>query len=305
MNFSGNFWPLLKDTGTEFQQDEAEQLGAALAYYAMFSIFPLLLLLLAAFGVLLGSRSPIEQQIITFVATNVSEQLSGPLTEILDAVKRRAGTATGIGLVTLLLGASGVFQQLKRSFNKIWDVEPKKTQTGIASTIIATIRDRLIAFAMVLAVGLLLLLSLVLTGVTNALLTVLASVPLVGGSIGFIAGLVITIALNTLIFALLFKYLPDTSIRWGDVWVGALVTAILWEIAKRLLALYVEFSSFASAYGVVGTALVIMVWIYFSSQILFLGAEFCQVYARRHGSHATTSQSHVRTLASERHSSSG
>jgi membrane protein len=137
---------------------------------------------------------------------------------------------------------------------------------------------------MVLAVGFLMLISLALTGVTQALLGALNAVPVVGGGFGFVIGLLITVALSTLIFALLFKYLPDTEVRWSDVLLGALVTAIIWELAKRLLALYIGHSSFASAYGAVGTVLVLMAWVYFSSQVLFLGAEFTEVYARRHGS---------------------
>jgi membrane protein len=137
------------------------------------------------------------------------------------------------------------------------------------------------------------LVSLALTGVTQALLSAFTSFPLLGNlpflgrAIGFIGGLVVTLLLSTLVFALLFKYLPDTRVRWNDVWLGGLFTAIIWELAKRLLAFYIDYSSRSfSAYGAIGTILVLMLWVYFSSQILFMGAEFTEVYSRRHGSRA-------------------
>jgi membrane protein len=286
MNAKKDILPLLKETWQEFQKDQAGQLGAALAYYAMFSIFPLLLLLLAGLGFVLNNpdAQAVQQQILNTVAQNFSPQLSDTLKQIMVVVAQQAGAATGIGIITLLLGASGVFQQLDISFNKIWQVPEKPKQPGIVATIVSALREKLFSFGMVLAVGFLMLISLALTGVTQALLGALSAIPVLGGGFGFVIGLLITVALSTLIFALLFKYLPHTEIRWGDVLLGALVTAIIWELAKRLLALYIEHSSFASAYGAVGTVLVLMAWVYFSSQVLFLGAEFTEVYTRRHGS---------------------
>jgi membrane protein len=296
MNLKQDTVPLLKETWQEFQEDEAGQLGAALAYYATFSIFPLLLLLLAALGFVLrywDSAIDAQEQILAVVAQNFSPQLSQTFSQLLDVLKERAGAATGIGLVTLLLGASGVFQQLDASFNKIWKVPKRKETSGIVNTITTLLRTKLFSFGMVMAVGFLMLVSLALTGVTQALLSafndipVLGSLPVVGRAIGFVGGLAITLLLSTLVFAVLFKYLPDTNVRWGDVWLGGLLTAVIWEIAKRLLALYIDYSSRSfSAYGAIGTLLVLMLWVYFSSQILFLGAEFTEVYTRRHGSRA-------------------
>lgn len=283
--------PMLKETFDEYKQDETEQLGAALAYYAVFSIFPLLLLLLAIMGFVLGSEADVQQQIMSAIAANFSPQLSTSLSEALNVVKESAGTATAVGLVTLLLGASGVFQQLDRTFNKIWGIKPKPQKGGIVETITTTVREKLFSFGMVLAVGFLLLVSLALTGITNALLSVFADIPVIGGAGGFLFGLAVTLALNALIFALLFKFLPDTTVHWSDVWLAAFLTAVVWEIAKRLLALYIERSAFATAYGAVGSLLVLMAWIYFSSQVLFLGAEFSQVYARRRGSRANQQES--------------
>ncbi len=290
VNVKTDMLPLLKETVSEFQQDEAAQLGAALAYYAMFSIFPLLLLLVAGLGFVLRSWDQaidVQQQILSAAATNFSPQMAETLAAILSGVKSQAGGATIVGLVTLLIGASGVFQQLDLSFNRIWDV-PKPTESaGLLHTVWRTVRTKLFSFGMVLAVGFLLLVSMVISAVSQALLEQLQGLPVVGGAAGFALGLLISFSLNTLVFMLLFKFLPDTVVYWRDVWLGALVTALVWELAKYLLAWYIGRSAQSySAYGAVGTVLVLMVWIYFSSQILYLGAEFTQVYSRRHGSRA-------------------
>ena len=290
MNLKRDVLPLLKETASKFQKDEASQLGAALAYYAMFSIFPLLLLLVAVLGFVLrywDEAIDVREQILATVSQNLTPQLSGTLRDVLIGVEQRAGGATIVGLVTLLIGASGVFQQLDWSFNKIWHVPEKPEPSSMLESVIVTLRTKLFSFSMVLAVGFLLLVSLVLTGISQALLDNFKSIPIVGGAAGYIGSLVIALLLTTLVFALLFKYLPDTKVRWSDVWLGALVTAIIWELGKWLLGLYiVRLGASYSAYGTVGAVLVLMAWIYFSSQILFLGAEFTEVYSRRHGSRA-------------------
>ncbi len=276
---------LIKQTAYEFGADDIGLLGAALAYYAVFSVFPLMLLLLAAVGFVLGSREAVQQQIMDAISRNFAPSLAQAIQQALTQVEQNAGAATWIGLITLLLGASGVFQQLDVSFNRIWKVPNPPTQPTIWQTITTAVQDKLFSFLMVLGVGVLLIISTVLTGVTNALLGALSGVPVIGGVFGFVVGLAITIALNTLIFALLFKYLPNTRVEWADVLLGALLAAILWEIGKRLLAFYIEHSAFASAYGVIGTVLVLMVWVFFSSQLLFAAAEFTHVYARWRRTH--------------------
>lgn len=292
MNVRHDLVPLLRETWQGFQEDEAGQLGAALSYYAMFSIFPLLLLLTAVIGFVL--RNPdtqaAQQQILDVVATTFSPQLSRALEDVLSGVANAAGAATAVGIVTLLMGASGVFQQLDLSFNRIWKVPKAPEGASMWYNVRTTIIQKLFSFGMVLSVGFLLLVSLALTGLTQILLNGAGQFlgfganTLVMQTLSGLAGLLVTLLLNTLIFALLFKYLPDTKIAWGDVWLGALVTAVLWEIAKRLLALYIGRSAYASAYGVVGTVLVLMAWIFFTSQVLYLGAEFTKAYAYRLGS---------------------
>jgi membrane protein len=291
MDLRRDLLPLLKETYSEFQADEASTLGAALAYYALFSLFPLLLLLIAGLGYVLqywDTAINVQDEILAAVSRNFSPQLSDALNQILGGIKSNAGGATVIGLITLLIGASSVFQQLDLSFNKIWKVPKPEQSAGLIASVLQTVKTKLFSFGMVLAVGFLLLVSMALTGVTQALLDSFQNVPVIGGAAGFLIGLATTLLLNTLVFALLFKFLPDTTVRWGDVGLGALVTAVLWEIGKNLLAWYIGRSGQSwSAYGLVGTVLILMAWIYFSSQILFLGAEFTEVYSRRRGSRMT------------------
>lgn len=290
MNLKTEFVPVLKEAFSEFLEDEAGQLGAALAYYAMFSLFPLLLLLVAALGFVLrywDNAIDVQQQILGAVSRNFSPQLSETLSGILTGVKSQAGGATIVGVITLLMGASGVFQQLDVSFNKIWKVPQPTTPLTMVQTIVKTIRTRLFSFGMVLAVGFLLLVSMALTGISQALLQGFSDLPLLGSVAGVALGLLLSVVLNTLVFALLFKYLPDTVVHWRDVWLGAALTAVIWELAKYILAWYIGRSAQSySAYGAVGAVLVLMVWIYFSSQILFFGAEFTEAYSRHYGSRA-------------------
>ncbi len=278
---------LLSETWTEFQKDEAEQRGAALAYYSMFSIFPLLILMLAAFGFVLRYRAwaiDAQEEILQAAARTFSPQFSEMLRQALKVIQKGAPTATGAGLIALLIGASSVFHQLDTSFKKIWRVPEKQRPSLLLSYALGYLRGRLLAFVMMAGLGLLLIVSLAMTVLTQPLLGALAHLPLVGGGAGYLTGLALVLVLNMMIFALLFKYLPGTKVQWRDVMPGAILTALLWEVTKRLLTFYIARSSYVSAYGIVGTMLVLMIWIYFSSQVLFLGAEFTEVYSRRYGS---------------------
>ena len=285
--------PLLYETWNEFQKDECGQLAAALSYYATFSVFPLLILVLGGVGFFLGPATPAQEQILLAFTRSVSggEVLVGTLETLLTAVAEQSGEATLVGLVTLLIGTSGVFGQLDLTFNKIWNTPTPTSSGGIVAAIKRALGKRLFAFGISLAAGQLLAISLVLTAVTNAGLqgaTTLLGIPQgsLATTISFLGQLLVTLAVNALIFALLFKYLPATRVAWGDVWAGALSSAVVWEIAKQLLAFYIGWSRFSSAYGAISTLLVAMAWIYFSSQILFMGAEFTKVYARQYGSRA-------------------
>ncbi len=277
---------LLAETWNEFWKDEAEQRGAALAFYFMFSLFPLLILLLAGLGFVLRYQEgaiDARREILQAAARTFSPQFSETLREVFAIIENRAGAATGAGLITLLIGASSVFGQLDASFKKIWRVpgHPQPTWSHFA---FGLLRQRFFAFVMMLTLGPLLVVSFTMTTVTEPLLGLLAHLPVVGGAANYLVGLALALALNTAIFALLFKFLPGIKVAWRDVMLGAILTALVWEVAKRMLALYLSFSSYTSAYGIVGTMMVLMIWVYFSSQALFLGAEFTEVYSRRYGS---------------------
>jgi membrane protein len=196
--------------------------------------------------------------------------------------------ATLIGVVTLLFGASGVFGQLQTSLNAIWDVQPKPGRG-----VLGIIQDRILSFGFILVIGFLLLVSLLLT----------AAIALVGewfGGIGpgmetfaQILNFVISLGLITVLFAMIFKFLPEAKIAWHDVWIGAFITAMLFTVGKLALGLYIGKSGVGTSYGAAGSLIVLLLWVYYSSQILFFGAEFTQVYANRFGSHVTPADNAV------------
>ncbi|KAB8139672.1 YihY/virulence factor BrkB family protein [Chloroflexia bacterium SDU3-3] len=281
---------LAKETWKEFQDDEAMQMSAALSYYALFSLLPLILLITALLGFALQvfpSLQSSQNALLDAVKVNFSAGLAGTLEDILAGVQQNAGAATWVGLITLLMGASGVFQQLDANFKTIWKV-PKATDLTRRQMIGQMIRKKISSFLMVLAVGALLIISTAITGVTQALVSSTwgllqvaqdSWLATLGG--GAVAALV-AFSLNVLIFLLVFKYLPDAKVHWRDIWPGALITALLWEAAKRLLALYIgNMAEKFSAYGAIGGVLIVVAWVYFSSLVLYLGAEFTYVSARR------------------------
>jgi membrane protein len=205
-----------------------------------------------------------------------------------NANKPGVGTlATVIGLLTLLLGAGGAFGQIKAALNTIWDVPPGPPVNGLKN-ILNTFKQQFISFTMVLGTGFLLLVSLILSAALSAVVKFLGDHFAAAASAGELVNFVLSFAVVTLLFAGIYKVLPDVRIAWRDVWIGAAVTALLFTIGKWLIGLYLGHSSSASAYGAAGSLVVILLWIYYSAQILFLGAEFTQVYARTHGTHALT-----------------
>jgi len=297
------FTAVLKEAWEQFWKDEAEQLGAALAYYAIFSIFPLMILALAAIGFTLRSEAVsnnTEQEILLAAAGYFSPQFSETLRQPLEIIQRGAGPATGVGIITLILAASSVFRQLKGSFQKIWRV-PQESSQGMRNYVVNLILSRLSAAMMALSIAPLLLVSLLMTIFSEWLLDALSQSPVIGGMarhlIGYLLGLGMTFALNIGIFAMLYKYLPGINIRWSDVFPGAIITAVLWEVLKRFLSLYIAHSRYAGAYGIVGAMLVLMLWIYFSGQMLFFGAEFTEVYSRRYGSRPRQPKSALREFS--------
>jgi membrane protein len=276
----GDIGGLFKETYTDFVEDKAPRLGAALAYYTAFSLAPLLVIVIAIAAMVFGQEAA-QGQIVGTIQGFVGENGARAIQEMIaGASKHGSGiTATIIGVITLLFGASGVFGQLQDSLNTIWEVQPKAGR-GIWGFI----RDRFFSLTMVLGTGFLLLVSLVLTSAISMLGDFLGSRLPGGETLWQGINLVMSLAITTGIFALIYKYVPDLEIRWRDVIVGALVTGMLFTLGKFLIGLYLGKSTVASAYGAAGSLIVVLLWVYYSAQILFFGAEFTQVYANKYGS---------------------
>src|ERR1051326_1435522 len=276
------YYLLFKQAFTEFGEDKAQRLGAALAYYTIFSLAPLLLIAIALDGMVFG-REAAQGQIFGQLRGVLGSQAAQAVQEMVKgAAKPKSGTiATVVGIVTLLFGAAGVFGQLKDALNTIWNVEPKTT-----GGIMAMIKDRFLSFAMVFGVGFLLLVSLVLDAAVAAAGKFVGD-RLPGGEVLWQGvQLVMSLAVVTLLFALIFRFLPDVHPTWRDVWFGAIFTGVLFVLGKFALGLYLGKSAVGSSYGAAGSLVVLLLWVYYSAQILFFGAEFTQVYARKHGSMA-------------------
>ncbi len=271
---------LIQETIAEWNEDKASRLAAALAYYTVFSLAPLLIIAIAIAGFVFGetaAQNQIVGQIQGLVGREAAEAIQ---TMILNASRPGAGTiATIVGVITLLFGASGLFGQLQDALNTIWEVTPRPDR-GIRGIV----QDRFWSFTMVLGTGFLLLVSLILSAVLTGVATYLQS--LVPGLIEVwqIVNIVVSFTVVTFLFALIYKVIPDAKIAWSDVWIGAIVTSLLFSVGRYLIGLYLGSSAIGSAYGAAGSLVILLVWVYYSAQILLLGAEFTQVYARRFGS---------------------
>lgn len=279
----GDIFSLIKETVAEWQEDKATRLAAALAYAAVFSIPPLILLLLVVLGRLVGAEFT-ETQIQTRLLDQFSG-LIGPegadlIAGIIDnASQPGEGLLAGaVAIVTLTIGAAGFFTQLQDSMNTIWEVQPAENQG-----IIANIKNRLFSFSLVAAMALLLLLSLAVSATLSALNEFVAGLLPEFQVLMQIVNFIITMAIVTVLFAAVYKFIPDVHIAWRDVWIGAAVTALLFAIGKWAIGLYLGQSSTASTYGAAGSLVVFLLWMYYSAAIFFFGAEFTQVYARRFG----------------------
>lgn len=273
-------WTLLKETFSDFNEDGVLRLSAALSYYSIFSIGPLLVIAISLAGFVLGSEESVRKEI----EAQLQSVMGGNATKVLDsmAVSRSKDTnilMTIVGVVALLFGATGVFAQLQDSLNTIWEV---KAKPGRGMWIF--IRHRLLSLGMVLGIGFLLLVSMLLSTILSTFTSKLGSMMSATGVIAHIVDLVVSVGVTTLLFAAIFKFLPDVKVEWRNVWVGALGTALLFALGKYLLGLYLGRESTESAYGAAGAVVIILLWFYYAAIILFFGAEFTQVYARSTGS---------------------
>lgn len=274
------FWDMLKKTVWEWLKDDAPELGAALAFYSVLSLAPLLIIAIATAGFLFGEEAA-RGELDTQMRGMVGEEGAKAVQEVLaHAHKPQTGIlATGLGIVTLLFGASGVFGQLQSSLNKIWEVQPK---AGIG--IWGFLQARFLSFTMVLGIGFLLLVSLIVSAVLSGLGNYLGTFFPGWNAVLNFTNAIVSFCLITLLFAMIFKVLPDVQIGWKDVWAGAALTALLFSIGKFAIGKYLGFAAVGSSYGAAGSLVVLVIWIYYSAQILFFGAEFTQVYAATMGS---------------------
>lgn len=278
----GDIFNLLKETFQEWQRDKASRLAAALSYFTLFSLAPLLVLVIRLVGQVFSSQA-VEERIVAQVSNLAGDNVAATLGEMIRATET---TGSGflpslIGVIVLVLGATGVFVQLEDSLNTIWKAQPK-----VESGIKGLIRSRVLSFSVVLGIGFLLLVSLAvnaLLGGVTVYLGQMLRLPEVGALI-LILNSVLSVAVVTLLFAVIYKYLPAVKIAWRDVWVGAFVTALLFLIGQFLIGVYLGHSDMASAYGAAGSLVVILVWVFYSAQIFLLGAEFTKVFAYRYGS---------------------
>lgn len=281
MRFAQSIFALLKQAFSEWLEEGVSRLGAALAFYTLFAIAPLFVIVLAIAGLWFGeeaARRELFGQVSGLVGTEGSEAVQA-LVSAADRPKAGA-VATVSAVVTLFVGATGVFVQLQDALNFVWGVR-RKPGRGLWHFV----KNRLLSFAMIVGIGFLLLVSLVVSAAISALGGFLVGLLPAQEAIWQGLNFVVSFAVITLLFAMIFKVLPDVKIGWRDVWTGAIITALLFNAGKFLFGLYLGRSSIASAYGAAGSLVVVLMWVYYSAQILFFGAKFTQVYSNQYGSH--------------------
>lgn len=274
-------WNLIKETFIQWFTDKAPKHAAALSFYTVFATAPLLIFITAIAGLVLDKAAAQGR-----IVAQIQDLVGGESAQMLEQIIRNASKpehgiiATIVGFVTLLVGATGVFVELKDSLNTIWNVEPSKIPSGIK----AVLKERVLSVAMIMGVGFILLVSLVVSATLAAVSEYFGNFfPEITFLMKF-ANFFVSMGVITVLFAMMFKFLPDYKITWGDVWIGAALTAGLFTLGKSLIGLYIGKGAIASVYGAAGSLAVLFIWVYYSAQIFFLGAEFTQVYARKHGS---------------------
>ncbi len=278
MRAIAGFWKMLTETGMSFLDDEALSRGAAIAFYAVTSLAPVLLIVIAIAGLAFGqdaAQNAINEQFSALMGKQTADLLQSV---VANASTKSSGIiATVLGIGTLIATASGVFGEMQAALNTIW-----KTRSQ-ATTVSRLIRARITSLGLVAALGFLLIISLVVSAGLTAFGNYLDALP-VGNQILFCVNFVVSMLLFALLFGSIYKVLPDRTLRWNDVIVGALITSFLFNLGKSLIGWYIGSSAIASSYGAAGGLIVLLLWIYYSVQIFLLGAEFTKTYANTHGS---------------------
>lgn len=269
--------PLLKKTYEKWSEDHATRLGSSVAFYTLLSLVPLLMLTVAIVSLVLGEQQA-RAELVDKARQMVGSSGAAAVQLLLaNGPKSSSGILTGVvGFVVLLFGASGVFAELRQALNAIWDAKPK------ASGVVRLIINRLFGFAMVFCVGLLLLVTVLISTGLAFIGRYLGHIVPIPTFVLEIVYFIVSFAIITVVFALMFKYVPASSTSWRNIWVGAAGTAFLFTAGKLLLGLYLGKASVGSGYGVAGSIVAVVVWVYYSAQIFFFGAEFARVYADAH-----------------------
>ena len=295
MNFKRLLWATTKETVNEFLRDRAMRLAAATAYYAIFSIGPLLVLTVGLAGVVFGEDA-VRKEIVQQVRSFVGERSATVVSSMMSARQTGGGVlATTLGAAALVIGATGAFGQLQDSLNTIWGVTTKPSKS-----VGAFVRDRFFSMAMVLAVGFVLLVSMILSAFVDAFSGYIGALVAVPSWLVPVSNDLMNFVVISILFALIFKVLPDVRIRWRDVWVGSVGTAFLFTVGKFLLGVYLAREATSSPYGAASSFVVILLYIYYASVILHFGAEFTQVYTRYRGARIEPSRYAVRITDFER-----
>jgi membrane protein len=270
-------WWVMKRALAGWWNDNVPRLGASLAYYTLFALSPVLLVATSIAGLVFGPEA-VRGEIVGQIQGLVGRQGAEAVQAMLEGAARPSASipATIVGFVTLFLGATGAFLELQTALNAIWRVKPRPG---------ASVRDfltqRLISFGLVVGVGFLLLVSLLVSAALAALSRYLGNIFPALTAVWEAANVLVSLFVITLLFAMVYKILPDVRLRWRDVWVGALVTAGFFSVGKQLIGLYLGTSSVASSYGAAGSVVVLLVWVYYSAQVVLLGAEFTRFYVER------------------------
>jgi len=286
---------IFKAAAKGWQQDNAMRLSAALAYYSVFSLAPILLISIAIAGIIFGedaARGAIEAEL----RGSIGQDSAAAVEEMIDNARKSGSNRfmAVLGTLILIFSATGVFAQLKEAMNIVWGIEPHPKRAWVAM-----IKARFLSLSIVLAVGFMLLTSLVLSAVLSATTAWLGTVFSVPGEFIHFLGFSFSLGIITLLFAMIFKILPDAELGWKDVWVGAFLTAVLFSIGKFLLALYLGREETASTYGAAGAFILLLLWVYYTANILLFGAEFTQAYVRSRGRIIVASKGCVRIDRSE------
>jgi membrane protein len=289
--FSSKWWTLIKQTVAAWIDDYAPSMGAALSYYTVFSLAPMLLIVISVAGLVFGeeaARGEIFGQLRGLMGVDAAKTIEDLLTSVSEP--KEGVAATTIGIVLLLIGATSVFAELQDALDRIWRAPARDRSGGL----IALVRARMLSFGMILGVAFLLIVSLVLSAVIAALgrwwSGAFGSWEVLAQTINVVLGFAVT----TIGFAMIYKLMPRVKVQWRDVWLGATVTALLFTIGRVLIGVYIGKSGIASGFGAAASLVVVLIWVYYSAQVFLLGAEFTWIYARTFGSRANRMASQPR-----------